>query len=123
MFNQIRLVSIPKTLAPKLNVAYKFVFGSLGVMFVGMLLSGFWQWLFNVKASSALEAPLPIQALILGGLAAFLLSLVVTLFVLPVLDLGVQRLRSMRTVRAFKTCRTCDDEARCKRLQICGWLE
>ncbi len=23
----------------------------------------------------------------------------------------------------FKTCRTCDDEARCKRLQICGWHE
>jgi len=84
MFTQVRLVAIPATLAPKLEVGYKFIFGALGLMFAGMFIASGWQWLFNIKSTTLMDSPLVLQVMMVGGFIAFVIALLVTLIVVPI---------------------------------------
>jgi hypothetical protein len=84
MFTQVRLIAIPPTLQPKLEIGYKFIFGALAVMLVGMFIASGWQWLFNIKSNTLMDSPLLLQVMMIGGFVTYLLALLVTLIVLPI---------------------------------------
>jgi hypothetical protein len=79
------MCSIPDDLNQKLEIGYKFIYSSLGVMFTGMIVANLWQWVFHIHAISLLEqTPFLLQIMILGGLIAFLFSLLSTVVIIPV---------------------------------------
>jgi hypothetical protein len=84
MFATHRLVSVPATLQPKLEIGYKCMFGSLGVMFAGMIFASIWQWMFGIKSVTLMDSPVLLRVLMIGGFIAFLIALVSTIIVLPI---------------------------------------
>lgn len=66
-----------------LDIGSLFVWGSLGVMALGMIGAALWQWVFGIRAASLFSSPAVFQVMMIGGLVFFVASLVVTLFVIP----------------------------------------
>jgi len=67
---------IPSSMEPKFNFVYWATFISLGFMFAGMISASIYQHIYIVGAKTLLEAPLPMQVLIVGGFLSFLSMLI-----------------------------------------------
>lgn len=81
--NHIPMVSITEELDRELEAGYKCIALWLAVTIGGMIFVSVWQWAYNIHATSLMEAPFLFRAMMVGGLIAFIVSLINTLFVLP----------------------------------------
>lgn len=82
--NHFTMVQIPENLNREMGAGYKLIWFWLAITIGGMTLASLWQWAYEIRATSLMESPLFFKAMMVGGFIAFIVSLINTLFVLPI---------------------------------------
>lgn len=86
MFNSTTIPQFPQRLCQRLEVPIKCVWVSLSITLGTMFLTEGWRWLFSIKDTKHLfdGVPTPFMWLTFAGLVAFVASLFVSLFAVPI---------------------------------------
>lgn len=85
MFNsQISIAPIPEELNREMEAGYKCIGLWIVVTIGGMIFASVWQWAYDIHTTTLMDSPLLFRIMMIGGLIAFIVSLINTLFVLPI---------------------------------------
>jgi hypothetical protein len=79
-----KMIPLPDTMQRPMEIGYACILSSFGVMFTGMILASIWQWAFDIKATSLWDSPLLLQAMMVTGFVALLVSAFGTHFGIPI---------------------------------------
>lgn len=83
-FNQAPLVHLSQERNQELEAGYKCIILWLVITISGMIIATLWQWVSGIHATSLMDSPFILRVMMIGGFIAFIVSLINTLFVLPI---------------------------------------
>lgn len=82
--NNVVMHNFPEELNREMEPGYKCIALWLAITIGGMIFASVWQWAYDIHATTLMESPFLFRVMMIGGLIAFVVSLINTLFVLPI---------------------------------------